>query len=188
MTLMILGLGLWWASHLFPIYLPERRAAALKRVGEEAYKGFIAMVSLIAVVALVEGYQQAGFVAVWTSPLWTMHLNNLLMLLAIFLLITKFAKSGVRRHIRHPMLAGVKLWAVAHLLVNGDLASIVLFGGLLAWAVVAMVGSNRRDGAWERPPKGSMAGLVRHGVITVVVFLTIVAIHGLLFGVYTFPQ
>ena len=188
MTLMILGLGLWWASHLFPIYLPERRAAALKRVGEEAYKGFIAMVSLIAVVALVEGYRQAAFVAVWTPPIWTMHLNNLLMLVAIFLFSTKFAKSGVQRYIRHPMLAGMKIWAFAHLIVNGDLASMVLFGGLLAWAVVAMIGSNRRDGAWQRPPKGTLAGLVRHGIITVLVFLAIVAIHGPLLGVYTFPR
>ena len=188
MALLILGLALWWAGHLFPIYLPERRAAMLKRLDKRLYKSAFALVAWTAVVAMLAGYRDAGLVVVWTPPLWTTHLNNLLMLVAIFLLITKFAKSGVRRHIRHPMLAGVKLWAVAHLLVNGDLASIVLFGGLLAWAVVAMVGSNRRDGAWERPPKGSMAGLVRHGVITVVVFLTIVAIHGLLFGVYTFPQ
>ncbi len=188
MTLMILGLGLWWASHLFPIYLPERRAAALKRMGEKLYKSFFAMVALTAVVAMVEGYQQAPFEPVWAPPLWTMHLNNLLMLLAIFLFIAKFAKSGVQRYIRHPMLAGMKLWAVAHLIVNGDLASIVLFGGLLAWAVVAMVGSSRRDGAWERPARGGIAALVRHGVITVVVFLAIVGIHGLLFGVYTFPQ
>jgi len=188
MTLMILGLGLWWASHLFPIYLPGRRAAALERVGEAAYKGFIVLVSLIAVVAMVEGYQQAGFVTVWTPPLWTMHLNNLLMLLAIFLVAAKHAKSSVKHFVRHPMLVGLKVWALAHLIVNGDLASIVLFGGLLGWAVVAMVGSSARDGAWERPPKGSMAGLVRHGIITVVVFATIVAIHGPLLGVYTFPQ
>ncbi len=188
MTLMIFGLGLWWASHLFPIYLPDRRAAALKRVGVEAYKGFIVIVSLIAVVAMVEGYRQAPFEPVWTPPLWTMHLNNLLMLLAIFLVAAKHAKSSVKHFVRHPMLAGVKVWAFAHLLVNGDLASIILFGGVLGWAVVAMIGSSARDGAWERPPKGNMAGLIRHGIITVVVFVVIVAIHGPLLGVYTFPQ
>ena len=188
MALLILGLGLWWAGHLFPIYLPDRRAAARKRLGEKLYKSAFALVAWTAVVAMLAGYRGADLVVVWFSPPWTMHLNNLLMLIAIFLFSAKFIKSGVRRHIRHPMLAGVKVWAVAHLLVNGDLASIVLFGGLLGWAVVAMIGSNRRDGEWQRPAKGGVAALARHGVISVVVFLAIVATHGLLFGVYTFPQ
>jgi uncharacterized membrane protein len=188
MALMILGLGLWWASHLFPIYMAERRAAMLKRLGGKLYKSAFTMFSVIAVAFMVLGYQRAGFVTVWTPPIWTMHLNNLLMLLAVFLLGAKQAGSSVRHFVRHPMLAGVKVWALAHLLVNGDLASIVLFGGVLGWAVVAMVGSNRRDGAWERPPKGTMAGLAWHGVFTVVVVAVIVAIHGPLLGVYTFPQ
>ena len=185
---MILGLALWWASHLFPIYLPGPRTAAITRLGEGPYKGLFALVSLGAVVLMVIGYRQADFVAVWAPPAWTIHLNNLLMLLAIFLMGAKQAKSGVRHFVRHPMLAGVKVWAFAHLLVNGDLASIVLFGGLLGWAVVAMIGSSRRDGAWERPATGGMAGLIRHGIITVVVFAVIVAIHGPLLGVYTFPR
>ncbi len=188
MTLMILGLGLWWASHLFPIYMADRRTAAIARLGQGPYKGLFALVSLGAVVLMVKGYQQAPFEPVWSPPIWTMHLNNLLMLLALFLVAAKHAKSSVKHFVRHPMLAGVKVWALAHLLVNGDLASIVLFGGLLAWAVVAMIGSSRRDGAWERPPKGNMAGLIRHGIITVVVFAAIVAIHGPLLGVYTFPK
>ncbi len=188
MTLMIIGLGLWWASHLFPIYLADRRARVIARLGAGPYKALFALVSLGALVLMVVGYRQADLVNVWTPPLWTTHLNNPLMLLALFLMDASKFKSNARHYIRHPMLTAVKVWAVAHLLVNGDLASIVLFGGVLGWAVVAMIGSNRRDGAWERPPKGSMAGLVRHGVFTVVVLLVIVATHGLLFGVYTFPQ
>jgi len=188
MTLMILGLGLWWASHLFPIHLAERRAGVIARLGAGPYKALFALVSLGALVLIVVGYRQAAFVPAWTPPGWTMHLNNLLMLLAIFLVDAKHFKSSVRHYIRHPMLTAVKVWAVAHLLVNGDLASIVLFGGVLGWAVVAMIGCNRRDGAWQRPPKGSTAGLVRHGIVTVVVFAAIVAIHGPLLGVYTFPR
>ena len=110
------------------------------------------------------------------------------MLIAVFLVGAKDAKSGAKHYIRHPMLAGVKVWALAHLLVNGDLAAMILFGGMLLWAVVAMIGSNRRDGAWERPGKGDRAGLVRHVVITVVVFVVIVAIHGPLLGVSPFPR
>ncbi len=188
MTLMILGLGLWWASHLFPIYMADRRASVIARLGAGPYKALFALVSLGALVLMVVGYRQADFVTAWNPPGWTVHLNNLLMLLAIFLVdATKF-KSSARHYIRHPMLTAVKVWAVAHLLVNGDLASILLFGGVLGWAVVAMIGSNRRDGAWDRPAKGDMAGLVRHGIVTVVIFAAIVAIHGPLLGVYTFPQ
>jgi uncharacterized membrane protein len=188
MTLMILGLALWWATHLYPIYLPGRRAAAHRRLGEKLYKSAFAMFSVFAVTFMVIGYQKAGFVEVWTPPGWTVHLNNLLMLLAVFLMGAKDAKSSAKHYIRHPMLTAVKVWAVAHLLVNGDQASVILFGGLLAWAVVAMIGSNRRDGEWQRPAKGTTVGLVRHGVITVVVFAVIVAIHGPLLGVYPFPR
>ena len=107
MTLMILGLALWWASHLFPIYLPDRRTAAIARLGDGPYKGVFSLVSLGAVVLMVTGYREAGFVTVWTPPLWTMHLNNLLMLLAILLVGAKSAKSSVRHFVRHPMFWGM---------------------------------------------------------------------------------
>lgn len=188
MTLMILGLALWWATHLYPIYLPERRAALLRRLGGKLYKSAFSMFSIWGVAFMVMGYGKTGFVEVWSPPGWTVHLNNLLMLLAIFLIGAKSAKSNAKHFIRHPMLAGVIVWAVAHLLVNGDQAAIILFGGLLGWAVVAMIGSNRRDGVWVRPTKGDRAGLARHGVITVVVFGVIAAVHWLVLGVYPFPQ
>jgi uncharacterized membrane protein len=188
MTLMILGLGLWWASHLFPIYLPDRRADAIARLGEKPYKALFAAVSLAAVAMMVVGFRQADFVEVWSPPGWTVHLNNLLMLLAIFLIGAKSAKSSVKHYIRHPMLAGVKVWALAHLLVNGDRDSILLFVGLLVWAMVAMIGSNRRDGAWVRPAKGDRAGLIRHAIITVVIFAVITVIHGPLLGISPFPH
>jgi uncharacterized membrane protein len=188
MTLMILGLALWWATHLYPIYLPGRRAAVLGRLGEKLYKAAFSMFSVAAVVFMVMGYRQAEIIDVWIPPGWTIHLNNLLMLLAVLLMGAKQAKSSVKHFVRHPMLTGVMVWTVAHLLVNGDLASVILFGGLLGWAVVAMTGSNRRDGAWERPAKGTRAGLIRHGVITVVVFVVIIAIHGPLLGVNPLPQ
>lgn len=187
MILMILGLALWSAGHLFPICAPGARAAAVDRLGEGPYKGLFALVALIAVVLMVAGYRQAEFVNLWFPPAWTVHLNNLLMLIAVFLLGAKHARSSARHYVRHPMLAGVVLWAVAHLMVNGDLASLLLFGGLLAWAVVAMLGSNARDGAWVRPPKGDAPGLIRHLAITLVVFAVILGIHGPLLGVRAIP-
>ena len=187
MTLMILGILLWSAGHLFPIFAPDRRADAVQRLGEGPYKGAFSVVALVAVVLMVVGYRQADFVNLWFPPAWTVHLNNLLMLVSVFLIGAKHAKSSVKHYIRHPMLWGVVVWAVAHLMVNGDLASVVLFGGLLAWAVVSMIGTNARDGEWVRPPKGTTAGLVRHLVITIVVFGVIVVIHGPILGVRPIP-
>ncbi|MEL6482604.1 MAG: NnrU family protein, partial [Pseudomonadota bacterium] len=94
-------------------------------------------------------------------------------------------KGHVASWIRHPQLTGVKIWAVAHLLVNGDLASVILFGGLLAWAVVALIMINKRDGKGPKPePQGLKANLI-HAGISVVAFLVITGVHNWA-GVYPF--
>ena len=93
----------------------------------------------------VIGYQQADFIEVWSPPRWTMHLNNLMMLLAVFLIGAKDAKSSAKHFIRHPMLAAVKVWALAHLLANGDVASVMLFGAFLAWGVFDLIAVKRTN-------------------------------------------
>jgi len=187
MTLLIIGLALWWVGHLFPIYRRADRARLIARLGERPYKGLFVLVSIAAIALMVIGYRRAEFVNLWYPPAWTVHLNTLLMLLAVALMAARDFRSGLRRYIRHPMLTGVKTWAVAHLLVNGDLASVVLFGGMLGWAVVAVIGSNRRDGAWVKPAEGTTKGAVIHAVATVVVFALIIGIHGPLLGVRPIP-
>ena len=188
MTLLIAGLALWWAGHLFPVYRPATRSAAVAKLGEGPYKALFSVVTLAAIALMVIGYRQADFVNLWYPPAWTVHLNNLLMVVAIFIIDSKHFDSSVKHYLRHPMLTAVKIWAAAHLLVNGDLASVVLFGGMLAWAVVAMIGTNRRDGAWTRPAKGTTAGLVKQAVVAAVIFGVIVSIHSFVLGVYTFPH
>ncbi len=186
MILLILGLLLWYATHLFKIYAPDRRAAAVARMGEGPWKGLIALLTLLAIALMVLGYQSAALMPVWTAPAWLWHVNNLLMVLAVFVFIAGFFASPVRRRIRHPQLTGVKIWTVAHLLVNGDVASIVLFGGLLAWAVIAVIGTNRRDGPRGALPETSSTGLAMHAGATVVVFALIVWLHSLA-GVWPLP-
>lgn len=187
MSLLVLGLALFCAGHLFPIFAPGARAKAVQRLGAGPYKAGHALVAVAGIVLMVVGYKQAPFVNLWFPPAWAVHLNNLLMLIAVFLFGAKHAKSGAKHYVRHPMLLAVVVWAVAHLMVNGDLASLVLFGGLGAWAVVAMLGANARDGAWVRPPRGDMPGLIRHLAITLVAFAVILGIHGPLLGVRAIP-
>ncbi len=186
MILLILGLLLWWATHLEKIMAPGQRAAAVARMGEGPWKGAIAILTLVAVAMMVVGYRGAGFIPVWNPPPWLWHVNNLLMVLAVFIFIAGSFASPVRRRIRHPQLTGVKTWAVAHLLVNGDLASIVLFVGLLAWAVVAVIGTNRRDGPRGPLPEATSKGLALHIVVTVAVFVVVGLLHGYL-GPWPFP-
>jgi uncharacterized membrane protein len=186
MVLLVLGLALWFAAHGLKIHAPARRAALVAQYGEMPVKGAMALLLIVSVVLMVKGYQGADFVNLWFPPAWTVHLNNLLMLVALGVYTAAPFKGHVRHWIRHPQLAGVKIWALAHLLVNGDLASVVLFGGLLGWAVLAMIGINRRDGKGPKPAPGTMLGNLLHAGVTVVLLVAIGWVHNWL-GVWPFP-
>ena len=185
MMMLILGLVLWFATHLFPIWAPAQRAAMTQSMGM-ASKGVMAVLTLIAVALMVMGYQDAPYVGIWTPPAFLTHLNNLLMLVAVLLFIAGNIPSVIRNKVRHPQLAGAKAWAVAHLLVNGDLASVLLFGGILAWAVLALIGSNKRDGKPPLDKPATTMGPVIHLVASVVVFGVVAYVHHWA-GIWPFP-
>ncbi|RXV67015.1 hypothetical protein C6W92_02185 [Roseovarius sp. A46] len=180
MVYLILGLILWTAAHLFKRVAPELRAG-MGNVG----KGLVAVGVLAGLGLMIYGYRQAEFVNIWFPPAWTVHLNNLMMLGAVFLYGMSATKGRLRGALRHPQLTAVKVWAVAHLLVNGDLASLILFGGLLAWAVLEVVVINLSE-AWERPAPGEAKRDIILGVITVVLFFGMTFVHNWL-GVWPFP-
>ena len=173
MTLLILGLALWTAAHLFKRLAPGPRAA----LGEMPGKMLVTVAALLAIVLMVKGFRGADVVTVWSPPDFLTHVNNLLMLLAVFLLGLGYSKGVLRARMRHPMLGAVKTWAFAHLLVNGDLAGIVLFGGMLAWAVVSLILINRQEPVWNRPAPGPVRNDVIYAVVSLVVFAVITFIH-----------
>ncbi len=185
MMIMILGLVLWFATHLFAIWAPSQRKAMTASMGV-ASKAVMAVLTLIAVALMVMGYQDTPYVDVWTPPAFMTHINNLLMIVAVIFFIAGNVPSVVRQKVRHPQLAAAKLWALAHLLVNGDLASILLFGGILAWAVLALIGSNKRDGKGPIDKPATTMGLVIHVVAAVVVFGIIAMVHNWA-GISPFP-
>ncbi len=150
MILMVLGLLVWSGAHLFRRLAPDARA----RLGEPG-KGVVAVLSLVAIVLMVIGYRGWDSAQVWFPPAAMTHINNLLVLLAVYLFAASGMKTAATRVIRHPQLTAVLLWAAGHLLVNGDLASIVLFGGLAVWALVEMLLINR-DTVWVKNPPASM--------------------------------
>lgn len=172
MTLLIAGVALWWVAHLFKRLAPGLRG----RLGE-AGKGLVALGLVASIVLMVWGYRSAAQIDLWYPPAYLTHLNNLLMILAVYLFAASGLKTRITRVIRHPQLTAVKLWATAHLLVNGDVAALVLFGGLLAWAVVSVIVLNRAQRAWTPPPPAPAATEAKAIFGTVVVLGVIMAVH-----------
>lgn len=180
MTLLTLGVILWAAAHFFKRLAPGVRGP----MGDKG-KGLVAVAIVISLLMMIFGYRGAEFIHVWAPPAWTVHLNNLMMLIAVFVYGMSATKGRLRGKMRHPQLTAVKIWAVAHLLVNGDLASIILFGGMLAWAVVSVILINRSE-VWVRPAPGEAKKDILLVVITLVLFGVMTGIHTWL-GVSPFP-
>jgi uncharacterized membrane protein len=151
--LLILGVALWSGAHLFKRLAPARRA-----VLGEAGRGLVSILLVLSIVLMVLGYRWADPVWLWSPPPFLRHLNNLLVFLGFYLFAASGMKTAITGVIRHPQLSGVKAWAVAHLLVVPTLAGLILFGGLLAWAVVSVIVINS---ASPRPAPNPPAGAGR---------------------------
>ena len=176
MTLLILGLLLWSGTHFLKRLAPAARASMQDKMGDGS-KGVIAVLMVISIVLMVIGYRGADTAVFWgRSPAMT-GINNLLMIVAVALFGVNSSKSRFRGKLRHGMLSGVVVWAVAHLLVNGDVASIVLFGGLAAWAVAQMIILNRTTEPEPPFEDGTMAGDIKLLVITLVLYAIISGVH-----------
>lgn len=172
MLLLIAGLALWIGAHLFKRLAPAQRAA----MGERG-KAVVALSILGGVVLMVLGYRMADGAFFWGRHPALVGINNLLMLISVYMFAAAGAKTALARRMRHPMLGAVKIWALAHLLVNGDLPSFVLFGGLLAWAVIEMIVINRAESDWTPPPPAPRSKEISTLIIAVVIYAAISAVH-----------
>ena len=191
MTLLIAGLLLFLGAHSVRIVAEPWRAAQIARRGEAPWKLAYSVVSIAGFALLAYGFGVArgAPVALWVAPVWTRHLAALLLLPAFVLVAAAYVPGNrIKAAVGHPMIAGVKVWAFAHLLANGRLAAIVLFGAFLAWAIADFIASRRRDrAAGTRHPSGTaardaitvIAGLVAFGLFAFV-------LHGPLIGVRPF--
>ncbi len=176
MTLLLLGLFIWIAAHYFKRLSPGGRTAMQDKFGDGA-KGLIAILLVVSVFLMVIGYRAVPDDFLWGRSAATTGINNLLMIFAVALFGLGSSKSRLRKKMRHPMLIGFVVWAASHLLVNGDTASIVLFGGLGIWALVQIVIINRAEPDYTPYEGGSMAGDIRLGVITIALFAAISGFH-----------
>jgi uncharacterized membrane protein len=148
---MLAGLVIFLGAHLFTT-MRDRRAAVIAKIGEGPYKGLYSLISLAGLVMIVYGYglwRAAGSPQLWYPPFWTRHLALALMIPAAIAFVATYVPSRIKVWLKHPMLVSIKIWALAHLLANGDLAGMVLFAAFLAYAGYDRITVKRRG---ERPP------------------------------------
>lgn len=192
MTLLLIGLIVFLGAHSTRIVADGWRASMIDRLGANGWKVAISLVSLIGLLLIVKGYGAARIdpVWLWNPPLWTRHLASLLTLIAFVLVTAAYMPTNaIKAAVGHPMVAGVKVWAFAHLIANGTLAAVLLFGSFLAWAIISFMTARRRD---------RVAGVVYNSatlptIVTVVIGVVLWAafafwLHRLLFGVAPFGR
>jgi uncharacterized membrane protein len=191
MTTFLLGLIIFLGIHSLRIVAPGVRAAAIAKLGEQPWKGLYALIAVAGFVTMVMGWPDARMnaITVWTPPAAMRHITMLLMLPVFPLLLATYLPGRIQSAVKHPMLTATKLWALAHLLPNGQLHEIVLFGGFLVWAVLDRISVKRRPDAVTPAPSGWAA---KDGIAIVLGLglygLFVVSAHGWLFGMPLMPQ
>jgi len=191
MTWLILGLVIFLGTHSVRIFADGWRSARIAAMGLNGWKGAYTIASLVGFALIVWGYgaARADPVVLYSPPLWTRHLAALLTVPAFVLLAAAYVPgTRIKRAVGHPMVAGVKVWAFAHLIANGTLADVVLFGAFLVWSIVDYLSARRRDRA---AGVVYVVGPVTRDVTAVVVGLVAWAVfalwlHGPLIGVRPF--
>ncbi len=191
MVYLILGLILFLGVHSIRIVAEPWRVRTIARIGENPWKGIYSLVSIAGFILLVWGYGQARQqgVVLFEPPVFMRHITSLLMLLSFVLLAAaKVPGNHIKARLGHPMIIGVKVWALAHLLANGRLSDVVLFGAFLAWAIVDFIAARKRDrAAGTVYPPGDELRTVLTVVAGVVAWAVFVAgLHLWLIGVAPF--
>jgi len=143
---------IWTVAHLLRSYGRNFRDSLQQKLGNGS-KALMGLVILVSLALMIFGYRTADTNILWIAPGWMVYVNNVLMVLAVYIYFTTATKPDTAflfASLKHPQLTGFKIWAVAHLLVNGELKSLVLFGGLLIWAVLQVVASKRSESLVDR--------------------------------------
>jgi uncharacterized membrane protein len=189
MAMIYFGLFLWIAVHLCPSLAPSAKQKIVARIGDNTYQGIFALLVFAGLMMIIFGWRNSIPEHVYYPMAGLRHPAMLLAVIGIILFVASNFPTRIKRVIRHPQLTGVLLWAIAHLLVNGDSRSLTVFGALAAWSLVSMFTINRRDGAWvkPRPTKGWwLEGVIV--VLGLVVSVLLVRFHQYLAGVALVSQ
>lgn len=191
MAILILGLVLFLGVHSTRIVADGWRGATIARIGEMPWKGIYSLLSIAGFALVVWGFRiaRADTLVLYTPPVWTRHLAALLLVVSFILLVAAYVpRNAIKAKLHHPMVLGVKVWALAHLLANGVAADVLLFGAFLLWAVFSYRAARRRDRASNTAYPAGTASMTALTVVIGVVAWAVFAfmLHGPLIGVRPF--
>ncbi len=183
MLLLVVGVSLWSFMHFLPAADVAVRKSLIAKIGENPYKGIFALLMALSIYLIIAGWKSTIPELVYLPPAWGRHATSLLVLIAFVLFLAPYPPNNFKRILRHPQLTGLTCWGVGHLLSNGEMRSIVLFGGLAAWAVIEILLLNRRDGARVKPESAPLKNDVILVVIGIMIYTIFLFAHSWLFGV-----
>ena len=189
--ILILGLVVMLGAHVF-VTFRDARAGLMVKLGQNGYRALFSVVSIAGLALIVWGYGQYRaheLIQIWSPPAFMRHISVGLMLFAVIFFTAAFIPSHITAKLKHPILAGVKTWALAHLLSNGDLGSILLFGSFLAWGVYARIAAKRRGDAGTTMAPDGWTNDIIVVVVGIVIYLALgYAFHPMVVGVPVFGR
>lgn len=187
MSLFLAGITIFCVVHLFKAAAPGTRNDLESKLGENAYKGIVSLLLVGSIVMIVFGWKSTVPTSIYTAPLMPGIVPSVLVLVALILFVASLIDGYIKRTLRHPQMIGTIIWAASHLLTNGDIRSLILFGTLGVWALLEIVLCNRRDGPRTELPDASGRSDLIAVVVGVVAFGILGHFHAQLFGVPALP-
>ena len=187
MAILIAGILLFAVIHLLPTVAPTFRQSLIGRIGENPYKGLAALLIVVSVVLMALGWRSTPEETLYVSPDGARILSFVIICIGFLLIGAAYHQTVIKRFIRHPMLTGVFLWAVAHLLVNGSVRAWVLFGGIAVWAIVEIILINRRDGVYIKPDAPGFSEEMKTIFMGAIILIAAVLAHPYIGGVPLLP-
>jgi len=183
MEMLILGLAIWCIVHFIPAIAPSVKKQWISLLSENGYKASFTVLIIISLVLISLGWRSTQPVYLYTSPAIATHIAMGLMIIAFILFGASKKPTRINRYIRHPQLSGVFVWTIAHLILNGDNRSVVLFATLGTWSIFEMIFISKREGQWQKPQAPSLGQEIKGVAVSLVILIVAVMAHPYISGV-----
>lgn len=187
MTLLVFGLLCFTVIHLSLVIAPGIKNAVINSTGEKTWRGIFTVLALVSIVIIIVGWRSAPVEYAYVPPYGLRHLTMLLMLVAFILFGASKGATNIQRVVRHPMMTAVLVWAIAHLLANGETRSLLLFGSFLVWMIVHMIFLNKRDGEWKKPEPVPVTRTLKNMIISIIMYAVFFSLHKYYAGISLLP-